>query len=146
MRVQGDLEVTATLAVTGDIANPTYSSVVFTSTTQGETTGVLTEAQLIASDYFEFSLGTTANVDYTFPASSTNWLPDVGDKQQLIFRNVASTTAGMGHLGLISSVGVNIESSSSTPHILASSTASVLCYRDSTTDINCLMDNYTARL
>ena len=133
------MTITGDADITGSLSNTEKTSVVFTTTTDTETTGVLTQANLATNDYFEISIG-GASMTYGFPASST-WatlIPNAGDYKQWLFHN-ATTTDGI-NLAFGSGVGTFVQFATTSPataKVLASSTASILCIRAVDTDVNC---------
>lgn len=143
---RGYMVAVSTTALQGDwkINNPVFSSTVLSTSTNTETTGAFTQANLSSYDYIEVAIGSASGMAYNFPASSTltTLLPDAGDKQEWIIRNT-TTTAGVD-LELVSGVGTYIEKATSTisSAIFASSTGKVLCIRGVDTDVNCMVGYY----
>lgn len=145
LQVDGATTLTGALTMTGAITNPEFSSTVLATSTDSETTGVLTQSDLSTYDMFSVSIGSASGMTYTLPASSTmtSELATAGDRKSWIIDNT-TTTAGV-NLTLGAGTGSFLlftSSTASTPTCFASSTCILTGVKKSNTDINWLFDTY----
>ena len=113
------------------------------ATTTASTATTLTAAELSTYNYFSVTPNVVADMTYTFPALSTltSFIPDAGDRKTIIFDNT-TTTIGTDIL-FVANTGVVPLYSSSTPYVMASSTADLTFVRRSDGNIVVEFDSYS---
>lgn len=118
----------ATTTVGGMLNYSPY--VIATTTTGAATTVTLSQADLMAGQYWRVNLNQAVDFTYQFPATSTltSFLPNTGDSTEICFLN--ATSSGSQSLKFTAGTGIDIEGTTgtSTPSMSlgASNTA---CFR-----------------
>lgn len=142
LTITGNSALTGTLTVTGRL-NPsgllTTGSSVLSTTTAGTAT-TLSQANLLAYDFYSVTPDKAADMTYTLPATSTlsSWLANTGDKTDLYFNNTTST-AGTEVI-LAAGAGWIIDNVTSTLNVYPGNTAKLSCVKVANTDVHCLFN------
>lgn len=100
------------------------------------TTGI-TQAQMLADNYFEIMVNTGATASIQLPASSTmtTLIPNVGDNRRWLIHNATSTTMAMT---ILAGTGMDLIGVTTNDDIIDATEYSILdCYRQPDTDITC---------
>lgn len=123
----------------GQSYNMVNAGPVFTTTTNVETTGVLTQSDLSSYNFIEVSPGSASGMTYTLPNSSTltTFLPSAGDRKRIMIRNTTTTAAVK--VNLLAAPGMFIEYASGTRAIMNSSTVAAEFIRRSNTDVSVMV-------
>lgn len=138
----GDISSTAD-ATFGDLTVNglhTHSPAVTATTTTG-TAATLTEADLLAAQYFTVNLNAAADFTYTLPASSTldSFVANTGESARVCFNN-ATTAAGID-LVFAAGAGIDLETATGTSAVEMVGPADLACldfYRKANTDLHAL--------
>lgn len=150
--IAGELRGT-TLTLTGagtiagavDVARLTQGGEILATSTDGVTTSVLTEAQLISNVSIDFTLSTEATHTLTLPATSTltTFIPTAGDSAIMRIRVLG--TAASASSTITAGTGMDlVENENGDVVIEAGNEAYLRFYRESDTDVTVSVDEYIA--
>uniref|UniRef100_A0A6H1ZGP2 Uncharacterized protein n=1 Tax=viral metagenome TaxID=1070528 RepID=A0A6H1ZGP2_9ZZZZ len=145
--VDGAATLTSTLVVSGttDVSRFTQGGSILATSTDGITTSVLTEAQLIANASIDFTLSTEATHTLTLPATSTmtTFIPTAGDTAFMRIRVLG--TAASASSTIAAGTGIDlIENENGDVIIEAGNEAYLRFHRETDTDVTVSVDEYIA--
>ena len=141
------LDVTGATTMTGalNVSRLTQGGTILATSTDGITTSVLTEAQLIANASIDFTLSTEATHTLTLPATSTmtTFIPTAGDVAIMRIRVLG--TAASASSTITAGTGIDlIEDEGNDVVIEAGNEAYLRFHRESDTDVTVSVTEYIA--
>jgi hypothetical protein len=143
LTITGNSSISGLLAVSSSFL--TFSPTAVSTTTTGGNAATLSQADLLAGEYYTVNINQASDFTYTLPASSTltTLLPSTGNQATWCFDNATST----GNIDLVFVAGTGIDlqmatSSSVLEYVQQTSMGCITLVRKSNTDLFGLLQIY----